>query len=182
MKNELRIDALSAAARDPKFNPHQFGFPLRVVVDNVGLTISHSSRLKKGRPYESYTVCYRDQERRRKRVPKADFNEAVKVAVKVAGAINAGQMDTLALHNDDKRAYLQAVEMLKPLGVRLEIAVAGCTAPSLRLVARPDGRLDCGVHCANREASDRASGGSRPETGSPEAGSGSVPPRGAVLN
>ncbi len=122
-KNHLRIQAGSAAARDPKFTADQFEFPLRVEVDNAAVTILSSTQRKNDKDYTRFTVQYRDPNRVRRQIERSDFTSALKQAIAVAIGINNGKREQVNLYGDDRENYLAARDMLKPVGVRLDAAI-----------------------------------------------------------
>ena len=113
----------AANAGGSKLDPRKIKFPYTVACGNVRLTIRPYRATKAGRQYVSYVFHYRNAQGHRETITRADFEEAVKKARQIAAAADSARLDGLTLHNEDKRAYLQVVESLKPLGVRLEIAV-----------------------------------------------------------
>ena len=71
---------------------------------------------------DSFTVAYYFVGKRQRRT-FADLEPAKQEAELAATKICAGELDVLQLTSEDRTAYVRAMEMLKPLGTPLELAV-----------------------------------------------------------
>src|SRR4051812_39892537 len=92
--------------------------PLKVQVGSVTVKIY---RTKSATGYESFQVADYSSGKRVLRT-FADEAEARREAKVIAKAISKGEAAVLSLTNQDKAAYVRALDNLKPTGTRIEIA------------------------------------------------------------
>ncbi len=71
---------------------------------------------------DSFTVSYHADGKRHLKM-FANFDEAHAEAKSKATSISRGELDVLELRSVDSRAYVNAVGLLDPIGVPLELAV-----------------------------------------------------------
>ena len=93
-------------------------FPMEVKQGSVVVKIYRVEN--KGR--DSFTVSFHADGKRRQKM-FADFDEAHAEAKSKASALSRGELDVLELRSVDSRAYVNAVDLLNPIGVPLELAV-----------------------------------------------------------
>ena len=93
-------------------------FPMTVKRGNVRVKIYSTPT----NGCDSFTVAYYFAGKRQRRT-FADLELAKQEAELAATKICAGELDVLSLTSGDRTAYVRAMEMLKPLGTPLEMAV-----------------------------------------------------------
>ncbi|MBI1178426.1 hypothetical protein GC207_13405 [bacterium] len=93
-------------------------FPITVKRGNVRVKIYRS----KTRGCWSYTVAHYDAHGRQRTV-FAELDKAKQEAELVATKIARGELDVLELKSDDRLAYTRAMQLLRPAGTPLEVAV-----------------------------------------------------------
>jgi hypothetical protein len=91
-------------------------FPIRVEKNGVTVPVY---RVRSGKGYTSYVICYRENGARRKK-GFATLGEAVKAAKRAAGHIASGNAEVVKLCPEDAQAYLRAVAVLKPFRIRVD--------------------------------------------------------------
>ncbi len=99
--------------------------PESVKVGNVVVKVYHRKVVNKsnGRPYEFYQLSdYTTGVRRLLSI--SDHEEAVETAERIARQLSTGQAQAAAMTNSQAASYGRAMELLRPTGVALEIAVA----------------------------------------------------------
>jgi integrase len=93
-------------------------FPFVVKSGSASTTI-YLVQSKKG--YRSFQVrFYRGSEQ--VRITRSNFKEAHEEARSAAQSLARGELDILTLRNDERQAYVRAVELLRPTGVDIETA------------------------------------------------------------
>ena len=91
------------------------------------ITVKHGHTVVKiyrtpTRGFDSYTVAYYQGDKRIRKT-FADLGLASTEAETVANKMSTGELNVLKLTSDDRLAYVRAMEVLKPIGVSLEMAV-----------------------------------------------------------
>ena len=71
--------------------------------------------------YPQYTVVHYLGDQRQRRM-FSDLQLAITEAETIASKLSAGELNVLELRNEDRLAYVRAVEALKPTGIPLEMA------------------------------------------------------------
>lgn len=96
-------------------------FPVTVTEDGVTARIRKFTQVKKGKKYVSFITDY-VLFGKHKREWRSNFGEARQAAIDACRMISNGQHLSLTLTDADRMAYLRAQEVLKPIGVKLDVA------------------------------------------------------------
>ncbi len=97
--------------------------PVVVKRGSASVTIYQGHRSVEGREYPLYTLAYYGSDGRRVRRNFSTLEEAKSEAELAASGLSRGEINVLSLKGSDRAQYLHAVEILKPLGVSLSVAV-----------------------------------------------------------
>lgn len=111
--------AATPAPPEKKGKHKKVPFPHTVTVGSVSVTIYHTP----SHGCDSYTLSYY-QDGARKRPTFSTFQAAKEEAEVVARRLGSQDVDVLELKSADRAAYLRALELLKPVGVGVEMAAA----------------------------------------------------------
>jgi integrase len=96
-------------------------FPVLISEEGVSAKIRKFSRIKRGKTYTTFAVEY-FLLGKRKQEWRAKFQDAKTAALEACRMISRGQQVSLQLANGDRLEYLRANEVLKPFGVKLDVA------------------------------------------------------------
>jgi hypothetical protein len=118
-------------------------FPIRVEKNGVTVPVY---RVRSGRGYVSYVICYRENGARKKQ-GFATVSEAVRAAKKAAGYIASGHTRAVKLGPEDALAYLRAAAVLKPFRVQVESAASEYAA-ALKVLGKRASVLEAARHFA----------------------------------
>jgi len=100
------------------------GKPVTVVRGSCRVKIYVSTTTAKGHTYDQFAVVYHELSGKRVKRNCGDWVTARKLAEDTATQLANGQVEAVKLTNADRANYLQALDLLKPYGVSLNIAVA----------------------------------------------------------
>jgi integrase len=96
-------------------------WPLEIKRGNVTVKIYRGKNRVNGTAYDQFTVVYYDGAQRKKK-RFADLEEAKREAAFVGTKLANGENEVLRLTPSDRALYVQSVDLLRPLGVPLNVA------------------------------------------------------------
>ncbi len=106
--------------------------PMVVRVGNISVRFHESQ----SRGYQFFQVSDYSSGRRRLLTFRDEEQARLKVG-EIARKMASGQVDVLQLSSTDRAAYARAIQLLKPTGIALELAVAEYADAKTRLQGRP---------------------------------------------
>jgi integrase len=125
-------------------------WPQYVKSGNTQVPIYHRERQIKGRQYHEFVVAYYTPEGSRKQEAFGDFEKAKKKAESVTGSLAKGDIKTLTLSGNEVLEYERAKQVLAPLDVHLDVAIADYAEAKKKLGTRS---LSDAVHWFMRNCS-----------------------------
>jgi hypothetical protein len=96
--------------------------PLEIKHGNVTVKIYRGKNHVNGTTYDQYTLVYYDGAQRKKK-RFADLEEAKREAEFFAAKLANGENEVLRLTPSDRSLYVQSVDLLRPLGLPLNVAM-----------------------------------------------------------
>ena len=109
------------------------GKPASVVRGSCRVKIYAATNVAKKRSYDQFSVVYHELSGKRVKHNFGDYPSAKRYAEDTATQLANGQVEAVKLTNADRANYLQALDLLKPFGVSLNIAVARYTEALAKL-------------------------------------------------
>lgn len=125
-------------------------FPIVVTLKGVIAKIQRAFQIQNGKRYDGFMVIYSECGRR-KRIRRHKLDDAKIEAKKACLRVSNGEHLVTELRNGERLTYLQAVEPLAPLGVKLDVAAHGYAKAIQRLpkgVTLDDAIDECCRRCA----------------------------------
>src|SRR5262245_53740646 len=121
----------SKAIRSSKGKPK----PILVKSGNVAVKIYAGQNRVGDKVYPQFTLCYYSAEGKRVRKNFSNLDDAQTEATLVASKIAKGEHEALKLNSRDRAIYVEALDLLKPLGIPLTHAVSLFVTAMKRLPA-----------------------------------------------